>query len=301
MCSSVRSFRLDFSSFTARFSVLIFLLSASTTSVFADWVATGDDQEIRGGDELQYLRKSIRRKGDNGFFSGRTIQTVWFDVRNFAFKVIDNGDGEKPKYPNLATALVKNNCLAGCNGGFFLPDYKPSGLMVSDNVKIGKWGTGKLLAGALLVDWSQKAHLQPREEVDHEKATQLVQSGPLLIEAGKKLEGLDKQNPRRRTFAVFDGKEFMAIGLTDSFTLDELADILVQPGLFGDTTITRALNLDGGTSSGLFFDRGPERINVNLEPLKRVRNFIGITQRQVDRKNEPILKAIPIIVSDEEN
>ena len=81
--------------------------------------------------------------------------------------------------------------------------------------------------------------------------------------------------------------------MSDSFTLDELAEILTLPLLFGDTKIHRALNLDGGTSSGIFFDRGPERVNVNVEPFKRVRNFVGIVPRP-EIKKRTIIRAVPL-------
>jgi hypothetical protein len=39
------------------------------------------------------------------------------------------------------------------------------------------------------------------------------------------------------------------------------------------------LNLDGGTSTGFYLARGPGGGELAMEPLKRVRNFVGIVPR----------------------
>ena len=259
----------------------------------ADWEIKGGGTPVKPGGSLGYLRKSGNKKGDTAFFSSRTIQLVWFDDRKFTFKIIDNGSGPEAKYSTIAEALTKNFCVAGCNGGFFLKGYAPSGLMISGGASLGKWGTGSLLSGAVFTDLSQAPKLIRRAEYKAGKAMELIQSGPFLVDQGKKVKGLSKTNPRRRTFVIHDGGHLFAIGLSDAFTLDELAELLAQPGLFGETKVHRALNLDGGTSSGLFFNGGPEKVNVNVEPFKRVRNFVGITPRQEVIKR-PILRAVPV-------
>ncbi len=280
-------------SFRRIFSVLaLFGLNAGVL-FSADWEISGDSKLIDPGKSLTYRKKSILKKGDTAFFSSRSLQMVWFDDRNFTFKVIDNGGGEKANYSSLADAMAKNRCSAGCNGGFFLKGYAPSGLMISGGESLGKWGTGSLLSGAIFADLAQAPQLIRRAEYKPGSAMELIQAGPFLVDQSKKVKGLSTENPRRRTFVLHDGKHLFAIGLSDSFTLDELAEILSQPGIFGDTKIHRALNLDGGTSSGIFYDRGPERVNVIVEPFKRVRNFVGIVPRHVVKKR-PIIRAVPL-------
>ncbi len=259
----------------------------------ADWEITGDSGPINPEKALVYQRKSVTKKGDTAFFSSRSLQMVWFDKRNFTFKIIDNGADEQAKYPTMADALTKNGCSAGCNGGFFLKGYALSGLMISGGESLGKWGTGSLLSGAVMTDFSQGAHLIRRAEYKPGTAMEVIQAGPFLVDQGTKVKGLSTANSRRRTFVLHDGQHLFAIGLSDSFTLDELGEILALPDLFSETKIHRALNLDGGTSSGIFYDRGPERVNVNVEPFKRVRNFVGIAPRQAVQKRS-ILRAVPV-------
>ncbi len=276
------------------FAWLLVVLFVLGGNLFAtDWEIAGDAKPISPKKSLAYQRKSLTKKGDTAFFSSRSLQLIWFDERNFTFKIIDNGAGEQAKYPTLADALTKNGCSAGSNGGFFLKGYGLSGLMISGGESLGKWGTGSLLSGAVMTDLSQGAHLIRRAEYKQGTAMEIIQAGPFLVDQGIKVKGLSSSNPRRRTFVLHDGQHLFAIGLSDSFTLDELGEILALPGLFGEIEIHRALNLDGGTSSGIFYDRGPERVNVNVEPFKRVRNFVGIAPREVIKKR-PILRAVPV-------
>ena len=262
-------------------------------SFAADWEITGDVKPLDPGTALIYQRKSVNKKGNTAFFSSRTLQLVWFDDRNFTFKIIDNGAGEQSKYPTMADALTENSCSAGCNGGFFLKGYATSGLMISGGESLGKWGTASLLSGAILTDLSQRPGLIRRAEYKPGSAMELIQAGPFLVDQGLKVKGLSSANPRRRTFVIHDGAHLFAIGLSDAFTLDELGEVLALPKVFGETKVHRALNLDGGTSSGIFYDRGLERVNVNVEPFKRVRNFVGIAPREAIEKR-PIVRAVPV-------
>jgi hypothetical protein len=62
-------------------------------------------------------------------------------------------------------------------------------------------------------------------------------------------------------------------------TLADLAQCLASPGALADWSIARAINLDGGSSTGFFFDRGAGQAPVTLPPAKRIRNLLGIAPR----------------------
>jgi len=94
------------------------------------------------------------------------------------------------------------------------------------------------------------------------------------------VRGLSPENSRRRTFVLHDGGQWFAIGLSDPFTLAELGDLLARQDFSPLRRIHRALNLDGGTSSGLYLDRGGEAPPLSVEPIKTVRNFVAIVPRE---------------------
>jgi hypothetical protein len=111
------------------------------------------------------------------------------------------------------------------------------------------------------------------------KPTDLIQAGPFLVDKGVTVRGLSPENSRRRTFVMHDGGKWFALGLSDSFTLAELGQVLATKEISPGRTIHRALNLDGGTSSGLYLNRGGRTEPIHVEPFKTVRNFVGIVER----------------------
>lgn len=240
-----------------------------------------DDSEAQSPDiPLIHEKKLVSKTGDSGFFASRRIDLIWFHSDRHTFRIVDNGPIDQPNYPTIAAAMRKNNCLAGVNGGFFLKNHAPSGLMVSAGRSVGKFGQGGLLSGVLLSSGNRNPYVLRRAEYGPKyKPTDMIQSGPFLVDQGVTVKGLSPENSRRRTFVLHDGGKWFAIGLSDAFTLAELGQILAQKELSPQRRIHRALNLDGGTSSGMFLNRGQRVEPIHVEPFKTVRNFVGIVER----------------------
>lgn len=247
----------------------------------AEWQIVDQSVAQDSNARFRHEKKVISKAGETGLFSTRTIDLVWFHAEDYTFTVIDNGpEIDQPIYSGLAAAMQQNGCLAGCNGGFFSKDHGPSGLMISRGTVSGKFGEGSLLSGVLLSSGNRNPYLLRRAEYDSDKykATDLIQCGPFLVDQGKVVRGLSPENSRRRTFIAHDGGKWFALGLSGTFTLAELGEILSQADFSPSIKLHRALNLDGGSSSGLYFERGSGD-SVGIEPYKTVRNFVGIVPR----------------------
>ena len=104
-----------------------------------------------------------------------------------------------------------------------------------------------------------------------------VQCGPLLVDGGKAVKGLDNTRMARRTFALV-GSDRAALGFCPEASLAGLASILTSPSLAGDLKIQRALNLDGGSSSAFWFKRS-DGSAFSISEQKQVRDFVGIGPR----------------------
>lgn len=247
----------------------------------ADWQIADESPAQDAGSPLVHQRKRITPVGESVFNSPRRIDLVWFHNGRHTFRVIDNGHGDNPRFPTLEEAVRRNGCLAGCNGGFFHPDFAPSGLMIATGETHGKFGEGALLSGVILSSGRRNPYLLRRAEFSASKykPTDLIQSGPFLVDQGVTVKGLSPENSRRRTFVLHDGGEWFALGLSDPFTLAELGALLARSDFSPLHPIHRALNLDGGTSSGLYFDSGNAAGPIRVEPVKTVRNFVGIVPR----------------------
>ncbi len=260
---------------------LLLLLTLAIPPIHADWQIADETPAQDPGSALIHQRKRITTSAESTYTSPRRIDLVWFHNSRHTFRVIDNGSGGAPRYVSLEEALRKNGCVAGSNGGFFHPDYSPSGLMVATGESQGKFGEGALLSGVILSSGRRNPYLLRRAEYSAEKykPTDLIQSGPFLVDQGVTVKGLSPENSRRRTFVLHDGGEWFALGLSDPFTLAELGQLLALTGFSPLHPIHRALNLDGGSSSGLYFDPGNTAGPIRVEPVKTVRNFVGIVPR----------------------
>ncbi|MAS95892.1 MAG: hypothetical protein CMO55_22025 [Verrucomicrobiales bacterium] len=263
-----------------KFPVIFTAFLAACGIAHADWKIGDATPAQSASSQLVYQRKKITKEGATGYQSARDIDVVWFRKSEFTFKVVDNGAGPKLLYSSLKEAMTKNGCVAGCNGGFFLKDFSPSGLMIESGKSTGRFGTGGLLSGVVLTSGKGNPYLLRRAEYGPiYKPTELLQSGPFLVDQGVTVNGLSPKNSRRRSFVLHDGGEWFALGISDPFTLAELGEILADPDFAPSQKIHRALNLDGGTSTGFYVNRGEGMQEISIEPYKTVRNFIGIVPR----------------------
>ena len=82
---------------------------------------------------------------------------------------------------------------------------------------------------------------------------------------------------RERTVVFTDGAGRFGLLICKSATLAETARILATPALLAGRKITRALNLDGGSSTALWVKQEPEP--YYSREWKGVRNYLAIVPR----------------------
>jgi hypothetical protein len=247
-------------------------------SAFAgDWSPAGEPDAPHPTGDLSYAKRIAVCSPD-----GRqvTAHLALFNSRAFRLKVVDLGAGPEPSYPNLADAFRAEGCVAGVNGGFFHPDWRPAGLVISEGRRINQFETARLLSGVVYSD-SLGTHLFRRGQFqDHAGIKALVQSGPYLVDGGRPVRGLSASDPNRRTFIATDWRGHWVLGATLShLSLADLAKCLASPGALTPWGVDRALNLDDGSSTGFFFGREIGNAESVLHPGKRVRNLLGIAPR----------------------
>ncbi len=234
------------------------------------WTAISkfNGQPLFGG--ASAMEYTIGRQGHS--FS---LQLVIFDSRQFDLHVID-----QPKDwsgGSLITECMRGAAaVAGVNGGFFTPEFTPMGLMISKGHRTGAWQTGPLLTGAVVV--TSHPQLLWNAEVHPNEARELVQAGPRLVDNGQAVSGLDQRKHSTRTFIATDGGHQWLLGLAHDISLSELAELLSTPGLMPAFTVNRALNLDGGHSSALYYRTNDGREHTH-PGWSTVRNYLGIVPK----------------------
>jgi uncharacterized protein YigE (DUF2233 family) len=187
-------------------------------------------------------------------------------------------DQPKPPRQGLAETMAQNGALAGVNGGYFDPENAPVGLLVSHGKMIAPLRKAKLLSGVLFAASDRIDIARASRFTISRKIRAAVQCGPLLVERGVPVAGLNDSRSARRTFAAVDGKGEAAIGICSAVSLAQLAGILVVPHALGEERPARALNLDGGSSSAFWF-AGQER-TISFPETKTVRDFIAVLPKR---------------------
>lgn len=156
----------------------------------------------------------------------------------------------------LRSWFAERQPLAAINGSFFTPEYQATALLISDGSISGAsyLGFGGMLSvapdGGVALWTLRDQPYDPAESLD-----QALQSFPMLVFPGGEPAPIEDDGRRaRRSVVALDraGRLLLLVSPTSDFTLRGLADWLSQ----SDLDVDRALNLDGGSSTGLYLNDG---------------------------------------------
>lgn len=198
------------------------------------------------------------------------VVAIVFDTRAHTVRIVDSPE---PGLTSLASVLEKRHAVAGVNGGYFEPDFTPVGLVVAGGKTLRAFKQARLLAGIVAVSpngtlsISRSARFDPKPGAYRDA----LQCGPMLVEHSAPVSGLNSVKIARRTAVATGPDRHAALIWISSTTLADAAAILTRPGVLGAWKPASALNLDGGSSSGLW-----ARGTVSLPEIKRVRNFLEV-------------------------
>lgn len=245
-------------------------------AVIAALVVPASAWEVSGSRELGTLPSGagIRETTFAGGGTSARATSLVFSNKSWALRVVDS---PQPGEATLAGALAQAGCVAGVNGSYFHPDFRPVGLAISDGRLVNGFERAKLLSGVLAVRGGRIEIVRSSKFQNSPEVRQAVQAGPVLVEDGAPTSGLNSERPARRTVVATDGRGQWALVYMTAVTLSDAAEILSTPGAIAEWKVATALNLDGGSSSGLWADASPAP--VSRPELARVRNFIGIAPK----------------------
>ncbi len=217
-------------------------------------------------------------------FSGITFEGVAFDSRSHRLVVADQTGGPGSAFQDAAGAGSSRGGLAAVNAGFFTPEGTPLGLVVAAGKLAGSWNTSTSLGSGI---WHEDAvggsAITRRESLGRTAALamrELIQAGPMLVENGKAVSGLDPLKSSVRTMILWDGGNRWWIGRASNCTLADLGSALADARPAG-WPVRHALNLDGGRSADLWIsDKVPGGPVTRRAPWNRpVRNFLILAPR----------------------
>lgn len=241
-----------------------------TWSAFAQWQLVSQSNPAALGHGAQQVTKHISGPTDT------KLNLILFDSKQCAMQVMDRAT--RAGAGSLAKTLQGTAAIAGCNGGYFTPEFQPLGLVVSQGKRAGVFERSSLLGGVFLVRKGKAMLLWRDEFTEVSGITDLLQAGPRLLNGGKSVTGLDALRRRPRTILLTDNNGHWAIGSTGWVSLREIADILATPGIITEFAMERALNLDGGSSCGLWWKDATGREHSEHESAT-VRNLLVIVPK----------------------
>lgn len=214
--------------------------------------------------------------------SGITFEGVAFDSSSHRLAVVDQPGGPGSRYADARSAGIAVNGLAAINAGFFTPEGAPLGKLITSGKPVGSWNRASSLGSGVFLESTSGNLVIARREAVSATAPQreLLQAGPLLIENGRPVSGLDPQKSAVRVLMIWTGGSQWWIGRTSSCTLAELASALGQGSPTGGS-IRHALNLDGGRSADLWVSNAVSGGPLTRRPAwnRPVRNFLVLISR----------------------
>lgn len=231
---------------------------SSSTATKTEKIATPQpdlplNQWIKANTGVEIRYEHWKSPGD----TSDTVIITRFDLAHVRLSV-----GYQPNQPqHLSDWMKQTQALALINGGYFDEHDNATALVVSNGQPSGTSYQG--FGGMLAVDPQgnvslRSLHLQPYKGEQLQEATQ---SSPMLMAGGQRTQIQANAAQQRRSVVAMDkqGRMLFIVSPNQSFSLDELADLLAA----SDLSIDTALNLDGGASTGLYVNSASQQITLD--------------------------------------
>ena len=252
-----------------RLRFALFFLVAATTA-HADWTIVSSASEPgRGG----VVHRHIVLENTAGA-ERSTMDLALFSTKSCTLRVLQNEGGTD----GLAEMMRREKCLAGVNGGYFDEKLAPIGLRLANGQTVAPLRRAQLITGVLFASARGVQIVRSREFSRRAGITEAIQCGPFLVDRGQPIGGLNGSRSTRRTFAATTNSSRALVGVCSDVSLAELSKMLATTSFAEGLRIERALNLDGGSSTGFWFARENGSV-FSISEQKPVRDFVGIVPK----------------------
>lgn len=198
-------------------------------------------------------RRTIRLLNENGRQTEQ-LYLLRIDPTLFAFRI--GYSLGQPK--TLAAWQEETGALVVVNGGFFTEEFLATGLIVVDGQASGSSYVGFGGMVTMGPDGVAVRSLVERPYFPTETFDYALQAFPMLVLNGAPAYQTADFDAARRTVIGVDenGRLLLILAQWGSFTLADLSSYLAN----ADFGLINALNLDGGTSTGLILADPPESL-----------------------------------------
>ncbi len=195
-------------------------------------------------------------------------------VDKYAVRVLDSRDFGTDRM-EIKTLAKRARALAAVNGGFFLPDYRPLGLLIVDGRETNP--LRKTDWGIFLIQDNRPRIIHTSEFQYGGAVSQAIQVGPRLVVGGRELQ-MKKQVARRSAVGVTFRDQVILLRTEDSDVYaQDLARIFSLPESRGGMECRDALTLDGGPSAQMYVEY--KSLKIDIRGGWAVPNGIGVFKK----------------------
>lgn len=249
---------------------VLFFVFAFVATAHGEWaILSGTSEAGRNGTVHRHvvLENSEHREHV-------TVDLAIFSAKSCTLQILPNERSE-----DLAQVMKRENCFAGVNGGYFDENFAPLGLRIVNGQMIAPLRRARLMTGVLFASSSRGVQIARSGEFSRSSGIiAAVQCGPFLVDRRQPIAGLNNSRPARRTFAATITGNRALVGVCSQLSLAELSRMLAATSFAADLKIERALNLDGGSSTGFWFAR-EDGSAFSISEHKPVQDFVGVVAK----------------------
>lgn len=186
------------------------------------------------------------------------VHVLRVDLRQQQLRVVDAAQAGK-KLADAAEFMHLASGVAAINGGYFDPEFKPLGLLVSGGKELSK--LRKVDHGVFYLAAGKPGMQHARQWIPPQDLEFAVECGPRLVVQGQPLHF--KAGRARRVAIGYDSQNRVILAVsTGALTLEEWAALLGRAESTGGAGLSDALNLDGGSSTMLEVQAGASAISL---------------------------------------
>jgi len=255
-----------------RFASLVLVLGVSPLLMGQTAKTSSDSvwQQIDEGFEVMSMQLESQAYGTSSQLKILRINPDRFQVR-----VIDSRAFGVDRMGIKALAR-RAQALAAINGGFFLPDYRPLGILIVDGRQANP--LRKADWGIFLMQDNRPRIIHTNEFHNEGSITQALQVGPRLVVEGKE-KIMKKQAARRSALGITRNRQIILLNTEDTDAyFQDLARIFRLPASEGGLECRDALGLDGGGSAQMYAEY--KSLNIDIPGQWAVPNGIGVFKKQ---------------------
>ncbi len=250
----------------------LFLLVTAACGCRGQWQLASESGKDEAGHGVWQMTKTAKGAAE------LELSLVFFDMKRVKAGIVAQPVAQRREARSLAEIAGAAGAIAACNGGYFTPQFGPSGLEIAGGTRLGEWQKDLPFGGVLYVRKGELVLEGDSEFRESGEVTDLVQCCPMLVQGGVALRGIGGADQVARTFVATDGGGKWLIGCCPRAALEDLAEALVAPAVIHEFRVQSALNLDGGPSSGLWW-RGADGGAHGFRSTTQVRNVVVVLPR----------------------